>query len=170
ALLVLVNEPMHPQGLCVLLLAAFSLIAVAGPGRRVALAGGVCGALLAALVMTKINLGAFSLAAVVLAAVFALEPLRRRWWVRWPVVLAFLAMPLFVLQRDLRESWVRDLLLLEVLAALAIVIAAHAPRPGRWEGGAVLARWLLAATAGFAVAFVAILGIVLLTGPSLADV
>lgn len=170
ALLVLVNEPMHPQGLCVLLLAAFSLIAVLGPPRRVVLAGGACGALLAALVMTKINLGAFSIAAVVLAAVFALEPLRRRRWVRWPVVLAFLAMPLFVLQRDLRESWVRDLLLLEVLAALAIVIAAHTPRPGRWEGGEALTRWLLAAAAGFAVAFVAILGIVLITGPSLADV
>jgi hypothetical protein len=170
ALAVLVNEPMHPQGLCVLLLAAFSLLAVAGPGRRVGLAGGACGALLAALAMTKVNLGAFSLAAVALAAVFALEPLRRRRWVRWPVILAFLAMPLFVLQRDLRESWVRDLLLLEVLAALAIVIAAHTPRPGPWEGRAVLTRWLLAAAAGFAVAFAAILGIVVLTGPTPADI
>jgi hypothetical protein len=167
---VLVSEPMHPQGLCVLLLGAFAFLAAIGPGRRVGLAGGACGALLAALVMTKVNLGAFAIAAVALAAVFTLEPLQRRRWVRWPVVLAFLAMPLFVLQRDLRESWVRDLLLLEVLSALAIVVAAHAVRPGRWEGGAVLARWLFAAAAGFALAFLVILGIVLLTGPSLGDV
>lgn len=168
---VLTNEPMHPQGLAVLLLAAFVLLLVSGPGRRIALAGGAAaGALLAALTLTKVNLGAFAVAAVALAAVLSIEPLYRRRWVRWPVILAFLAMPLFVLSRDLRENWVRDLLLLEVLAATAIVVAAWPARPKRGEGDAGLGRWLLAAAAGLALTAVAVVGIVLLTGPTLGDV
>jgi hypothetical protein len=167
---VLANEPMHPQGLAVLLLAALVLIAVSGPARRVLLAGGACGALIAALALTKVNLGAFALAAVALAAVFAVEPLHRRLWVRWPVVLVFLALPVFVLARDLRESWVRDLLLLEVLATMAVVVAAWPAKPKRGENDDGLGRWLLAAAAAFAATSVAIVGIVLLTGPSPSDV
>ena len=44
------------------------------------------GALLAALALTKINLGIFAVAAVALAAVLTVEPLYRRRWLRWPVV------------------------------------------------------------------------------------
>jgi hypothetical protein len=167
---VLINEPMHPQGLCVLLLGAFVLLAVSGPWRRAGLAGGTCGALIAALVLTKVNLGAYALAAIALAAVLAVEPLHRRRWVRWPVIVAFLVMPVFVLSRDLRESWVRDLLLLEVLAATAIVVAAWPARPQRGEREAALTRWLLAALVGFAATGVVVVGIVLLTGPTPSDV
>ncbi|HEX3608972.1 MAG TPA: hypothetical protein VHU14_04790 [Solirubrobacterales bacterium] len=170
ALTALVNEPMHPQGLAMLLLGAFSLLAVSGPGRRVAVVGGAGGALVAALALTKVNLGAFALAAIVLAAVLTVEPLYRRRWIRWPVIVAFLAMPVFVLQRDLRESWVRDLMLLEILASAAILVAAGSVRPKRGEDEGDLRRWLLAAGIGFALAAAAIVGIVLLTGPTLADV
>ncbi|MGC1853485.1 MAG: hypothetical protein WA687_13730, partial [Solirubrobacterales bacterium] len=69
ALYALANEPMHPQILCVLLLGAFALLAVAGPTRRALWAGAAGGALLAALTLTKLNLGVFAVAAVVLAAV-----------------------------------------------------------------------------------------------------
>lgn len=168
ALIVLANEPMHPQGLCVLLLGAFVLLAVSGPGKRVGFAGGGAGALIAALLLTKVNLGAFAIAAVALAAVLTIEPLRRRRWLCWPVLAAFVAMPVFVLSRDLRESWVRDLLLLEVFATAAIVVVAW-PRERR-EGETDVWRWLLAAGAGFALAFGAILGAILLTGPTPADV
>ena len=163
-------EPMHPQGLCVLLLSAFALLVVSVPGRRAALLGGACGTLLAALALTKINLGGFALAAVALAAVLTVEPLHRRLWVRWPVVAAFLAIPVFLLARDLSESWVRDLLVLEILAATAILVAAWPVRPKRGEDDAGIRRWLLAAAIGFALAFAAIVGIILLTGPTPADV
>jgi hypothetical protein len=169
-LVVLANEPMHPQGLCVLLLGAFSLVAVSGPSRRVALAGGICGALLAALALTKINLGVFGIAAVALAAVLTVEPLHRRRWVRLPVIAVFLAMPTFVMARDLSESWVRDLVMLETLAGAAIVVAAWLLRPERNEDSAVVRRWLLAAAAAFAAAFAAIVGaIILLNGPTPTD-
>jgi len=167
---VLVNEPMHPHGLCVLLLGAFALLAVSGLTGRIAWIGGGCGALLAALVLTKVNLGIFAVAAVALAAVLTIEPLQRRAWLRWLVIAAFLALPAFILDRDLNLAWVRELLLLEVLCGTAIVVAAWPLRPERGEDDGGLSRWLLAAIAGFAVAFVAIVGIILLTGPSSADV
>jgi hypothetical protein len=170
ALGVLAGEPMHPQGLCVLLLGAFILVAVSGPGRRVALTGGICGALVAALVLTKINLGAFAIAAIALAAVLTVEPLYRRRWVRWSVIVAFLAMPVFVVARDLSESWVRDLMVLEILAGTALLVAAWPLQPKRGEDETALVRWLLAAAVAFAVAFAAIVGVILLTGPTPSEV
>jgi hypothetical protein len=170
ALGVLVNEPMHPQGLCVLLLATFVVLAVREPGRRTAWAGAACGAVLAALVLTKVNIGIFATAAAVLAAVWTFGPLYRRRWLRWLVTAAFLAMPLYIVSRDLSLGWVRELLVLETLAAVAILAAA---RPLRWRAGdedAGLGRWLVAGVAGFLAASVVVLGIVVLTGPSLGDV
>jgi hypothetical protein len=170
ALTVLANEPMHPQGLCVLALGAFVLLAVSGPTRRIGLAGGVCGALLAALLLTKVNLGIFAVAAVVVAAAVTVEPIYRRRWLRWILVAAFLALPFFVLDRDFKLGWVRELLLLEVLAAAAVLIASRRLWPARGEGDGGTLRWLLAALAGFVLAFVAIIVAILLTGPSPTDV
>lgn len=170
ALAVLVNEPMHPHGLCVLLLGAFSLVAVFGPTKRVLLTGALGGALLAALVLTKVNLGVFAIAAAVLAAGLTLEPIHRRRWLRRLAIAAFLLLPVVVLERDLSLSWVRELLLLEVLAATALIVASRPLWPPRGEDDGGLLRWLLAAVAGFIGAFVAILAVVLLTGPSPGDV
>ncbi len=167
---VLVNEPMHPQVLCVLLLGAFTLLVASGPARRAAWAGGAAGALLAALVLTKINLGAFALAAVVLAAVLTFEPLRQRRWLLWPAIAAVLALPVFIAGRDLDIAWVRDFIVLEVLAMAAIVVAAWPLRPVRGEDDGGVGRWLLGAAAGFGLAFVAIMAAIVLNGSSLRDV
>jgi hypothetical protein len=170
ALFVLAGEPMHPQGLCVALLGAFALLTVTEPGRRVGWAGAGAGALLAALTLTKVNLGVFAIAAVVLAAVLVAGPLYRRPWLRWPVLAAFLAMPLLVTARDLTTGWTRELMVLELLAMLALVVAAWPLRPRRDEDDGILSRWLLAAVAGFGVAFALILVAILLTGPSPAEI
>jgi hypothetical protein len=164
------NEPMHPQILCVLLLGAFTLLAVAGPTRRVAWAGAVGGGLLAALTLTKLNLGAFAVAALVLAAVLTIEPLQRRRWLRWPVIAGFLALPVVLTAQDLGISWVRNLMALEILAMIAIVVAAWPLRPRPGEDDRPARRWLLGAAAGFALAFVAIVAAIVLNGSSLADI
>jgi hypothetical protein len=161
---VLVNEPMHPQGLCVLLLGAFVLIVAREPGRRALLRAVVCGALIAALALTKINLGAFAIAAIALAAVLTLEPLQSRRWVRFPVVAAFLAMPVFVMGKELSQAWVRDLLAILFLATVAIVVAAWSVRPREGDDHGPLSRWMLGAVAGFVLAFVASAGAILLMG------
>lgn len=169
-LTVLTGEPMHPHGLSILLIAAFLLLAVSGPGRRVALSGGVCGALLAALALTKINLGTFAVAAVALAAVLTVESLHRRRWLRWAVIAGFLAMPIAIMARDLDQAWVRDMIGVEVLAAIAIVVAAWPGRPEQGEDDGGVSRWLRWAAAGFVAAFLAILGILILTGPTPVDI
>jgi hypothetical protein len=170
SLYALANEPMHPQVLCVVLFGAFTLLAVAGPTRRVAWAGGAAGALLAALALTKLNLGAFAVAAVVLAAVLTFEPLQRRRWIRWPVIGAFLLLPVVLMVRDANLDWVRNLAALEVLAMVAVVIAAWPSRPPPGEADDGTGRWLLAAAAGFVVASAAILLAIALNGSSLGDV
>jgi hypothetical protein len=166
----LVFEPMHPHGISVLLLGAFILLAVSFPSRRLVASGAMAGALLAALILTKVNLGAYAIAAVALAAVLTVEPLHRRAWLRWPVIAAFLAMPLVIISRDLGEEWARSLVAMEVLASIAVIAAAWPLRPRRGEGDSRLVDWLIAGATGFAATFGAILFAIVLTGPSLADV
>lgn len=169
-LVALVGEPMHPHGLASLLIAGFALLAVLAPGRRSAIGGLAAGALLGALVLTKINLGAFALAAFALAAVLAVEPLHRRRWIRWPVIVAFLSLPVAVMARDLGEPWVRDFITLELLASMALVVAASALPPRSVEGEAVLWRWLAAAVAGAVGLGTAVIGVLLVLGLSVSDV
>lgn len=167
---VLVLEPMHPHGLCALLLVSFVFFAVYTKQRNVVVFGAVAGALLAALTLTKVNLGLYAVAALVLAAALTAEPLSRRAWIRWPVIAAFLLMPLVVMGRDLNEEWVRQLLALEVLAAGAVIAAAWPLRPGRDARDGYLVDWLIGAATAYVAAFGVILGAILLTGPSIGDV
>lgn len=169
---ILSQEPMHAQVLAIALLAVFTAIVSGVEPRRVLLTGGICGALLAALVLTKINLGIYAVAAVFFASVLAVEPLHRRRWVRWPVILAFLALPFVVTGHDLSNELVRNLALLEVLAATSIAVASWSLRLQAVEEAdqARTVRWLLGAAAGFGLAFVAILGAIFLTGSTPADV
>jgi hypothetical protein len=169
ALYALFPEPMHPHGLLVLLLGGFVLALVYGPGRRIALAGALAGALLGAALMTKINFGGYAIAGVVLAAALTWEPLSRRPWLRWPVILAFLAMPAVVTFSDLRESWVRSFVTMEVLGSVAIVAAAWALLPARGERQVELGRWLAAALGGCLAAIVAVLAAIMLLGTSPSD-
>ncbi len=169
-LFVLAGEPMHPQVLCVLLLAAFTVLAVFGPGKRLAWAGAAAGAVLAALVLTKLNLGVFAVAAVVLAAVITVEPLQRRRWLFWLVLAAAVLMPLGLMIRDLEVEWVRNLVAMETLAIGAVIVAAWPSRPGSGEADDGTFRWILAALAGFVVAFVVILVAIVLNGSSLSEI
>jgi hypothetical protein len=170
ALSILTNEPMHPQGLCVVLIGALVLVAATGGNRRGLASGAGCGVLLAALLLTKVNLGVFAIAAFAVAALLTVEPLHRRGWLRWLVIVAFLAVPLIVLERDLKLSWVREFFLLELLTAVAVMIASRPLWPAREEDDDGMMRWIVYAIGGFVVAFVAIIVIILATGPSLKDV
>lgn len=169
-LYVLANEPMHPQVLCVLLLGGFVALAAFGPGRRPLWAGAAAGAIVGALLMTKVNLGVYAGAAAVLAAALTLEPLRRRRWLSWPAVALVLLLPLVVTFRDLDQAAVRDLVVAQTLALAAVAVAAWPLGWGLGERDRALPSWLLGATAGLAVAVVAILVAIVATGSSLSDV
>lgn len=166
ALSVLAAEPMHPQVMIAPLLAGITLLVAGQPTRRVAWAGAATGALLGCLVLTKVNVGGYAAIAAVAAAVLTWEPLYRRRWLRWLTVLGLLVLPFAVMLPDLREEWVRNLAVLEFLSAGALAFAAHTARPRGAESGTTLRRWLLAALAGAVAAIVAILLLLVLTGPS----
>ncbi len=170
ALSILTNEPMHPEVLCVVLIAALILVVAAAGKRRGLATGAAAGVLLAFLVLTKVNLGVFAVAAFALAAVLTVEPLHRRGWLRTLVIVAFLAVPLVVLARDLKIGWVREFLLLEWFAAAAILVASRPLWPARGEDDEGMLRWILYAIGGFVVAAVVVLLIIVATGPSPSDV
>lgn len=162
-------EPMHPHGLLVLLLSGFTLLAVRGPGGRTALVGGAAGALLAAALLTKINFGAYAIAAVVLAAAMTVEPLNRRTWLRWLLIVAYLAVPIAIMSSDLREGWVRSFIVLELGGGAAIVAAAWPAQPRRGEEQRELWSWLIAAAVGCLAAALAILVAIVALGTSPAE-
>ncbi len=170
-LFVLANEPMHPQVLCVVLIAAFTALVVFGPGRRdrVAWTGGAAGAVLGALVLTKLNLGVLAVIATVIAIAITVGPFANRAWIRWPVIAAALVFPLVLMGQDLDIEWVRNLAAMEIFSIAAILVAAWSIRPPRDEDDPLTPRWVLAAAIGFGVAFVAIMVAILATGSTLSE-
>lgn len=166
ALGVLASEPMHPQVLIAPLLASIVLLMTIEPGRRPAWLGGAVGALVACLVLTKINVGGYAVGALALAAILTWRPLWRRRWLRWAGIAGLLAAPFLIMYPDLKQEWVRELAALELFSFGAVAVAAHSARPARGEAEAALGRWLLGALVGALAASVAILGLLLLTGPT----
>lgn len=122
----LVDEPMHPGGLICLLLAALVAIscgvrAKASPGA-LALLGGAVGALL----MVKGNVGAFALAAVVLACAVSYPALSGRRWLRLAIEIGFVLVPFALMASKLGEEWARHYAIHVSIAALAVVLALRA--------------------------------------------
>jgi hypothetical protein len=167
---VLVAEPLHPVSLTVLLVAIAALV-LTGPlsGRRAAAPAALLGFALAALTLTKVNLGGFALAALALAAAFAWPPLAARRAFAWLVAAGFVAMPLALVASDLGSGAIRRFAFLMVGASGAVVAAAAGLRE-RAQPQPELTPWLRVAALAFAGTAVASLVAILLTGPSLADV
>jgi hypothetical protein len=170
ALRVFAAEPMHPQVAIAPLMGGITLLVASGPGRRVALSGALVGALLAGLVLTKVNAGGYAVLAAVFATALAWEPLRSRRRLRLAAIAVLLLLPFLIMYPDLSKEWVRELAVLELFAFAAIAIAAHTARPLPRESDQSLRRWLLAAVAGAMAAGAAVLGILLLTGTTPAEV
>jgi hypothetical protein len=157
ALEVLTNEPMHPVGLIALLLATIIAISafVGEPESPYAMA--LLGAALAALVLTKVNVGLFAFVSVALACAVSYEALWRRRWPRIVIELVFIAIPFLLMLSKFGEGWARHYALHVFAAALAVVIALRADQPARRRDGEL--RWLIGGFIVLAVvSCVAILG------------
>ena len=165
---VLRSEPMHPVGLALLVFAAFVLVVAGWSQRRPMAWGAAAGALLAALALTKINLGLFAIAAVAVALVTTLDALRARGWLRWPVTLVFLALPLILMRPDLDSAWTRELALLLVCGMASILVAATPWHPGRPDEG--LRPWAAGALLGGAALTTVVIAATVATGSSLGDI
>lgn len=146
ALFTLATTPMHPAGILILLLSAiivFSCFVRDGTARfSVALIGGA----VMALILDKINVGVFALAAVALVCVVSYPALAQRRWLRIVVEVGFVALPLLLVSSKAGEAWARHYAIHVSAAALAVVIVLRARRVDRrdskelwWLGGGLLA-------------------------------
>lgn len=149
----LVNEPMHPGGLVCLLLGTILVLSCLVRAGTSPMAMGLLGGAVMALILVKVNVGAFALAALALACVVSYPALARPRWLRPGVELAFVAVPCLLISSKLGQAWARDYALHVAAAALAVVIVLRA-RPGGdrdreelWWLGAGLALMALAVCA-----------------------
>ena len=162
-LIALTNEPMHPVGLVVALLAGLAVAIVTLPARRPLAAGIVIGALLAALLLTKVNVGVFATVGCAFAAAITL---RSRVLVRWSLAATYAVMPIALLAAGFADVGVVDLAMLVTLAAAAVVVVAwHAP--GDDADSIDGRRLLLGMFAGLGSGAVLILGAIVAAGTSL---
>jgi hypothetical protein len=161
----LINEPMHPEALVCALLTASVIVVVFGLPRRPQLSLFTLGALAAALLLTKINVGGYEIISIAFAAVMAGPALVRYAVLRWGVIAAFVLVGPAVMASQLNTAPVRVYALLAVLSALALTfvsapIRIEAPRSdesSRWP------QWLIA---GFGTCLVVVLAIVFALGTS----
>ncbi|HVY96075.1 MAG TPA: hypothetical protein VHA54_03845 [Solirubrobacterales bacterium] len=141
ALYVLTNEPMHPVGIIALLLAAIVAVSCFVRERSSPYAIAVLGALVAALVLVKINVGFFAFVSVAFAAVLSYPLLSTRRWPRPLVEAVFVALPVLLMLGKFDEGWARHYALHVACAAAAVVLALRARQPRQRPNEEL--RWLL---------------------------
>jgi hypothetical protein len=160
-------EPMSANGLvCLLLALSVAVVSFLLPRRpRAALV--TLGALVAALALTKINVGAYAAAAVVYAMVIALPAFRRNSALRWAASLALVAVGPVVISRNLAHTWGQRYAVLVAASALAIVLTVEIPKPRDAADDVNARRWVTWLLSGFAACAIVVVGIILGLGTSL---
>lgn len=145
ALVTLVNEPMHPGGIIVLLVSTIVSISCFVRDRVSPYSLALLGGAVMALILVKINVGTFALAALVLVCAVSYPALAQRRWLRPVVEVGFVALPLLLMTSKASEAWARHYAVHVAVAALAVVIALRARSAGRrdseelwWLGGGLL--------------------------------
>jgi hypothetical protein len=149
-------EPMHPGALVCLLVIGIGAVALISSGRSTGpLPLLVIGALTAAAILTKVNVGVFAAVSVAFACVLAYPTLARNWPIRLLVTASFISLPFLLMMSDLDQAWARRLAFHVFFCAFALVLATitSQPDPNRrrselgWllGGGALLGLVVLAA-------------------------
>jgi hypothetical protein len=163
ALSAFTSEPMHPSGLIGLLLVVLATLAALRPRiPRASMA--LIGAVVAAIILVKVNVGAFAALAVAFALAASLTGRVRR--LLLPTTgLVMVAAPLILMARRFDLGWVWELALVIALSAAGIGIAAF-----REESPAVDRRDLVRLVAGAAAVTVACLGFAAAGGLRMSDV
>jgi hypothetical protein len=126
ALGVLVNEPMHAGGMITLLLVAIVWAACLVGDRTSPWAMAALGGAVAALILTKVNVGGFALISLALVCVCSYSVLSSHRWLRPAVEVLFVALPLLLLSSKFGEEWARHYAVHVSVAALAVVAVLRA--------------------------------------------
>ncbi|MGD1282473.1 hypothetical protein ACKUUI_00160 [Mycobacterium seoulense] len=141
----LATTPMQAGGVIILLLSAIMAFSCFVRDRTSRFSIALLGGAVMALILVKINVGIFALAAVVLVCVVSYPALAQRRWLRAVVEVGFVALPLLLMSSKVGEAWVRHYSLQVSVAALAVVVALRARDVDRrdskelwWLGGGLL--------------------------------
>lgn len=162
-------EPLHPDGLVTLLVLGVAAAAALLVGRFPRTGMAVAGVLLAAAVLTKVNVGGLAIAAVVFALAVTLPGLPRARLLAPLVAAACIALPLVLMAPDLEEEWAQNFALVVAFGMLALTIVALR-RPGAPETPAGAdAGSLIALVAGLGGAVVVIAGAIVAAGTGVGD-
>ena len=156
-------EPMHPGGLLCLLLACLASTPLLLPARpRLALA--LQGALAAALLLIKVNVGVFALLALLFACSLTFPRLARHRVLVVLAVVAFVAAPIGLLAPSLEELWAQRYVIHVTASALAVAVAVLRQGPAERLGTTGIG-WLVGSAA---ITALLVCGAILLGGTSIA--
>jgi hypothetical protein len=160
----LVNEPMHPGALvCVLLAGLVANVAALRP-RAPGPSDVLSGALVAALALVKLNVGALAGVALLFVVTEGLPPDRSPWWRRAGIALLVITGPALLLSDGVRQ-WKVEFAALYVAAAALVVVASAAWRARTAEPTSLSLPRIVS---GFAVVAVLTLSFALVTGTTVA--
>jgi hypothetical protein len=162
-LTVLINEPMHAEALVSALLVAMSAVIAFGVRRRPRASLAMIGALAAALLLTKINVGIYAIVAIGFATVVAGGSLVRLIPLRWLAVAAFVLVGPVVMASKLNTAWARSYALLALLSTLSLVFVAL-PRERDSASADESPQWLPWLIGGFTACLVIVLAIIFALG------
>jgi len=140
-IITVVNEPMHPGGTICLLLGVIVILASLIRARTSPMTMALLGGAVMALILVKINVGAFALISLGLVCVASYPELARRRWLRPLVEVVFVAVPLLLMASKFGEAWARHYAVHVAVAALAIVAVLRARTAPERDGEEL--RWLL---------------------------
>jgi hypothetical protein len=154
-----VNEPLHPGATIAFLLTAIIVAAVFLLPQRPRAALAVVGALAAAILSLKVNVGLFALLSIAFALVSTVPALLRWKILRVAVALAFVVIPFPLMSENLGHSWAFQFALMVAVGALGLVVVSVRARPvSAPDGRAVVAGIVSAVVIGLLVAIVPIIG------------
>lgn len=126
AIITVANEPMHPGGTICLLLGVIVALSTAVRRRASPLAMALLGGAVMALILVKINVGAFAFISLAFACVVSYPELARRRWLRPVVETLFVLVPVLLMTSKFGEAWARHYAVHVSIAALAVVAALRA--------------------------------------------
>ncbi len=162
----LITSPMHAQIVVLLLTSAAAAVALLGLDRSERAAPAALGALLAALALTKVNLGGYATIAIAVAVVFAGPARFRRRWLLALATAVFVCLPLVVMASELHIQQERMYALVVACSALSLAIAAW-PRKSTDEGNQWSDTLWLWMVGGFVACAVLVLFLLAVTGGGL---
>jgi hypothetical protein len=158
----LTAEPMQADSLVCGLTVAVFVCAAFGLERRPRASCVAIGALTAALLLTKVNAGAYAMIAVGFAAIMTFPQLRHRRWLRALASIAFVAVGPAVMLKTFSAEWTQYFIVLTLASTIALVFVVDpdSPEAGdeNWS-----ASWLIS---GFVATVVVVVGIIFALGTS----